>query len=135
MTKFFKSALQLAAVSALFLSFTQSALAATPTTKDVAIGFNDVYVPGGFDSTADAYVIASGIFPNGCYSWKGADVSHVDTFNHEIQSYASVSQGMCIMVLIPFTKEIRIGKLSSGTHTLKFLSGDGTYLQKTLSIE
>lgn len=135
MNHFFKSAFQLAATSALILSLTQTVLAApAPATKDVAIGFNDVYVPGGFDPGADAYVIASGLFPNGCYSWKRADVNHIDTFTHEIQSFASVSQGMCIMVLVPFTKEIRLGKLSSGTHTLKFLSGDGTYLQKTMLI-
>lgn len=104
-------------------------------TKDVTIGLNDVYVPGGFDSEADAYVVASGIFPNGCYKWKEADVKHVDTFNHEVQSVASVSQGMCIMVMIPFTKEIRLGKMASGSHSLKFINGDGTYLSKTLVVE
>ena len=109
--------------------------AASPTTKQVAIGLNDVYVPGGFDSNADSYVIANGLFPNGCYKWDRAEVKHVATFEHEVQPYANVSQGMCIMVLVPFSKEIRVGKLASGTHTLKFLNGDGTYLQKTMNIE
>ena len=128
-----------------FLLLTASALISTqavavsavasPTTKDVAIGLNEVYVPGGFDSEADSYVIASGLFPNGCYKWKNADVKHVDTFNHEVQPYATVSQGMCIMVLVPYSKEIRLGKMASGTHTLKFLNGDGTYLQKSMTIE
>lgn len=135
----FKSAFQFIAASALIFAVSTSANAvsavAAPTTKDVAIGLNEVYVPGGFDSSADAYVVANGLFPNGCYSWKGADVKHVDTFNHEVQPYATVSQGMCIMVLVPFTKEIRIGKLASGKHNLKFLNGDGTYLLKTMSIE
>jgi len=142
MKKNFKSTIQLFAVAALFISFAHPAVAdvaavpaPAPQTKDVAIGLNEVYVPGGFDSSADAYVIANGLFPNGCYKWKGADVKHIDTFNHEVQSYATVSQGMCIMVLIPFSKEIRLGKLVSGTHTLKFLNGDGTYLQKTMKIE
>jgi hypothetical protein len=139
MENIFKSAFQFISVSALIFVVAVSANAASTVaalaTKDVAIGLNEVYVPGGFDSSADAYVVASGLFPNGCYSWKGADVKHVDTFNHEIQPYATVSQGMCIMVLVPFSKEIRIGKLASGTHTLKFLNGDGTYLQKTMSIE
>lgn len=134
MTTFIKSA----AVAALF--FTQSAMAGVtvataPTTKDVAIGVNEVYVPGGFDSNAEAYVVASGLFPNGCYKWKGADVKHVETFSHEIQPYAVVSQGMCIMVLVPFNKEIRLGKLARGTHLLKFLNGDGTYLQKSMKVE
>jgi hypothetical protein len=137
----FKSALRMAAVASLFLSITQPGFAGVtppspaPASKVVAIGLNDVFVPGGFDSTADSYVVANGLFPNGCYKWKGADVKHVSTFNHEVQTYADVSQGLCIMVLIPFSKEIRLGRLSTGTHTLKFLNGDGTYLEKSLVIE
>lgn len=130
----FKSTLQLLAISCLFVGMANSAVAG-PSTKDVAIGLNDVYVPGGFDSQADTYVVASGLFPNGCYSWSRADVKHVDTFTHEIRPYASVSQGMCIMVLIPFNKEIRLGKLATGSHNLRFVSGDGTYLEKMMKIE
>lgn len=132
------STLQRFAVASLiiFASAQASAtMAVAPTTKDVAIGVNEVYVPGGFDSQADAYVIASGLFPNGCYKWKTADVKHVDTFNHEVQPMAVVSQGMCIMVLVPYSKEIRLGKMAAGTHTLKFMNGDGTYLEKTMSVE
>lgn len=123
----------------LMLATAQSAMSADTvtslTTKDVQIGLNDVYVPGGFDSEADAYVVASGIFPNGCYKWKTANVKHVDSYNHEVQSYATVSQGMCIMVMVPFTKEVHLGKLASGAHNLKFLNGDGTYISKTLKVE
>lgn len=110
---------------------------ATPNTssKDIPIALNDVFVPGGFDSSADSYVIVSGIFPNGCYKWKGANLKDVSKFEHEVTSMASVSQGMCIQVLVPFSKDIRLGKLDSGTHTLRFLSGDGTYLEKTLQVE
>jgi hypothetical protein len=39
------------------------------------------------------------------------------------------------MVLVPFTKEVKLGKLNSGKHTLKFLNGDGTYLEKTMAVE
>lgn len=108
---------------------------AVPATREVTIGVNDVFIPGGFDSSADAYVVASGIFPNGCYRWKGAEVKNVDTYHHEIQSTALVSQGMCLMVLIPFNKEIRLGHLSAGEHKLKFVNGDGTYLEKTMTVE
>lgn len=106
-----------------------------PVQKDVIVSVSDAYIPGGFDSTADAYVVVNGIFPNGCYKWKKAEVTNKDAFNHDISSMASVSQGMCLMVLVPFTKEVRLGKLDSGVHTLHFLNGDGTYLEKTLTIE
>ena len=136
----FKSTARSFALAALLVGFAGTASAkiqtmASPDTKEIAIGLNDVFVPGGFDSEADAYVVASGLFPNGCYSWKGASVKNVDAFNHEVQSFATVSQGLCIMVLVPFNKEIRLGKLSTGTHNLKFLNGDGTFMQKTMTIE
>lgn len=111
------------------------ALAEETQYKDVQIGISDAFIPGGFDSNTDAYVVASGIFPNGCYRWKNADVNNTDLFTHEVKSFASVSQGMCIMVLVPFTKEVRLGKLATGKHTLKFMNGDGTYLVKSFQVE
>ena len=42
---------------------------------------------------------------------------------------------MCLMVLVPFTKEIRLGKLSVGTHSVKLVNGDGTYIEKQINIE
>lgn len=119
------------------LSFLNFSMAAeTPIAeKDVKIGITGAYVPGGFDSTADAYVVVNGIFQNGCYKWKTAEVVNKSATEHEITSIATVSQGMCIMVLIPFQKDIHLGKLVSGKHTLRFLSGDGTFLEKDLTIE
>lgn len=112
-----------------------TAEAQTPKEKEVVVGINDAYIPGGLDSNSDAYVVTNGIFPNGCYRWKRAEVDHPTTYNHEITTVASVSQGMCLMVLVPFTREVRIGKLLPGEHVLKFKNGDGTYLEKKLVIE
>lgn len=112
-----------------------SARAQAAETKDIPVALNDVFVPGGFDSNSDAYVIVSGIFPNGCYKWKGASKKDLTVFEHEITSVATVSQGMCIQVLVPFTKDIRLGRLSSGSHTLRFMSNDGTFIEKNLVVE
>jgi hypothetical protein len=103
--------------------------------RDVVVAVNDAFIPGGFDSLADSYVVVSGTFPNGCYKWKGATVTHVKANLHQIQSVASVSQGMCIMVLVPFSKDVHLGRLASGKHTLRFLSSDGTYLEKSMTIK
>ncbi len=108
---------------------------AAPVSKSVVVPINNVYIPGGFDSEADAYVVVSGIFPNGCYRWKGASIKNNTATEHEITSMASVVQGMCIQVLVPFSKDVRLGKLSTGTHTLKFLGGDGTYMERKLVVE
>lgn len=103
--------------------------------KEMQIGVNSVYVPGGFDSNSDAYVVVNGIFPSGCYKWDRAEVSHIDAFKHEVKSIAKVGQGMCIMVLVPFQSEVRLGKFAAGEHTLRFLNGDGSYIEKTMKIE
>lgn len=129
-----KTSLLLIAISAMMLMSVNS-MASEGGSKLMQIGISDVFVPAGFDSNSDVYVVASGVFPNGCYRWSHADVTHKDKFVHEIRSMANVSQGMCIMVLVPFSKEVRLGKFDSGKHTLKFLNGDGTYLEKSLAIE
>ncbi len=120
-------------ILALFSS-TTFATVATPE-KDVQIGISGVFVPAGFDSSSDAYVVVNGVFQNGCYSWKKAEITNTSELTHEVKSIATVKQGMCIMVLIPFQKDIRLGKLAQGKHTLKFLNGDGTYLEKNLIVE
>lgn len=117
------------------LLFALPAFSETAPSKEVQIGINNVYIPGGFDSASDVFVVVNGIFPNGCYQWGRAEVKHSGTFNHEIRSLAAVSQGMCIMVLIPFQKEVRLGKFATGQHTLRFQNGDGTYLEKNMTIE
>ena len=106
-----------------------------PEDKEVPIGINGVYVPSGFTSQSEVYVVASGVFPNSCYSWKRADVEDTQTFFHTVKSLANVKQGMCLMVLVPFQKEIKLGKFEVGEHTLRFENGDGTYLEKKVSIE
>jgi hypothetical protein len=126
-----KSLIALAAV----VGMSSAVLAETPAEKEVVVGINDAYVPGGFDSSSDVFVVANGLFPNGCYKWSRAEVSHKNSFTHEVKSVAKVSQGMCLMVLVPFTKEVRLGTFSVGTHSIRFVNGDGTYLEKTVTIE
>ena len=121
-------------LSILVLGFTQ-AQAQGPTEREVPVGINSVYIPGGFDINSDVYVVTSGIFQNTCYRWSRADIPDKSAFEHEIQTMAIVKSGMCLMVLVPFTKEVRLGKLAAGDHTLRFVNGDGTYLEKKLNVE
>lgn len=112
------------------------AQAATPIEKEVSVNVSEVYVPSGFDSDSDVFVVVSGVFPNSCYRWKDAKVaSDKQTNVHEVRSTAAVSQGMCLMVLVPFQREVRLGKLGSGEHKVRFVNGDGTYLEKSVIIE
>ena len=103
--------------------------------EDVVVPVSDVYIPSGFDSGSDSFVVVNGLFPNSCYRWKEAVVEHVSATLHEVRSVASVKPGMCMMMLMPFMHEVKIGKLEKGNHQLRFISNDGTYLQKQMNIE
>jgi hypothetical protein len=125
-------------ISALVLMASVSTTAfaqAAPATKEVTIALSEVYVPGGFSPATDAYVIVSGMFPNSCYRWARAEVNNTGPLTHEVKSIATVSQTMCLMVLVPYTKEVNLGRLQTGDHTLRFVNGDGTYFEKTLKVE
>jgi len=104
-------------------------------TRNVTVGVNEVYIPSRQNHREDAYVVASGFFPNGCYHWLGADVRSLSRNTHEVTAKAQVTQGMCIMVLIPYSKEVKLGNLERGEHQLRFMNGDGTFLQKTIKID
>ncbi len=131
-----KSLLMLATIAT--FSFAMSAAAEqvpVPTQKEVIVSVTDAYIPGGFDSTSDVFVVVNGIFPNGCYKWSRSNVTHPGQFTHEVRSIASVSQGMCLMVLVPFTKEVHVGQIGAGDHKIRMVNGDGTYLEKDLKVE
>lgn len=101
--------------------------------KTVTIG--DVYIPSNFDSGSDAFVVVNGWFPHSCYKIKDVDVKNLSDKLHEITLTANVTEGMCLTVIVPFHKEVQLGKLSVGTHTLRFMNGEGSYMEKSLTIE
>lgn len=115
--------------------FCVGAVASPHEAKDVTISASEVFVPGGFNSTTDAYVIVSGLFPNSCYNWSHADVNNATPFVHEIRLIAAVAQQMCLMVMIPFQKDVGLGRLEAGEHILRFVNGDGTYSEKSIKID
>lgn len=108
---------------------------ADPVTKDVVVSVNEVLVPEKVDQNTDAKIVLSGMFPNSCYRWSRAQVYDASPTFHNIQAHAMVTQTMCLMVLVPYTKEVNLGKLQAGQHTLRFINGDDTYFERTLNVE
>jgi hypothetical protein len=104
-------------------------------TKDVYVNASDVFVPADQTSDKDAFVVVSGMFPNSCYAMKKAEVRNDSDLEHTIKLVATVSQGMCLMVIVPFTKQISLGRLAKGEHILRFVNGDDTYFERTLTIQ
>jgi hypothetical protein len=126
-------ALMFACATAIF-SQGVSALAADGDQHEKVVAISDAYVPSGFDSTSDSFVVLNGWFPNSCFKLEKTEVKHVGPFLHEVTTKALVTEGLCLAVIIPFHKEVQLGKLATGDHTLHFMNGEGTYLEKHLMI-
>ncbi|MCB9025250.1 MAG: hypothetical protein H6625_02960 [Bdellovibrionaceae bacterium] len=101
--------------------------------KEVQVSINDALVPASVKVGSEVKAVISGLFNNGCYRYSRSSVDH-DTANdiHEVSTYAQVSQGMCIMVLVPFTREVELGSFTKGEHRVRFVNGDGTYMEKRI---
>lgn len=99
--------------------------------KEVYVHFNDVYIQRDRGFVEPNELLVTGMFPNGCYKWLGAEVKHLDDYTHEVRGTAKVVQGNCIMMMVPFTKEVDVGLLKEGTHTVRVVNNDGTTFEKT----
>ena len=106
-----------------------------PEGKETHITIGDAYIPSGFDSGSEAFAVVTGLFPNSCYRFSEAKIEHVSPTEHVVKAYAKVTEGLCLMVMVPYSKEVQIGRLSVGTHSIKFVNGDGTFWEKSLTIE
>ena len=105
-------------------------------TKEVTITINDAFVPATVDHGADAKIVLIGFFPNSCYRWSKAEVSDIRPMFHQVRAIATVSiNRMCLMMLVPFNKEVNLGKLAPGEHTLRFISGDDTFFERTMVVQ
>ena len=116
-------------------SLTASAKDDNGGTREQMVAVNDAYIPNGFDSSSDAFVVINGLFPNTCYKIKESKVTHVGAALHEVRTTAMVTEGLCLTVLVPFSKEVQLGKLDAGKPLLRFVNGDGTFWDKSLTIE
>lgn len=129
-----KNIFAVVALSVLFAPFTFADQEKRETREQV-VSISDAFIPSGFDSSSDAFVVINGLFPNGCYRFRDTKVDHIGPALHEVRAYAQVSEGLCIMVLVPFSKEVQLGKLNVGDHSVRFMNGDGTFWEKNLTIE
>lgn len=104
-------------------------------TKQVVLSVQDVYFLKANNEKSATRMIVNGLFPNSCYSFNRIAVEHADKFVHKVRVYANVTQGVCLMVLSPYTMEGDLGMLPRGSHRIIFVAGDGTSFDKTLQVE
>lgn len=105
------------------------------TQKEVNVLFSDVYVQRSRGIVEPHELLMTGVFPNGCYKWNKAEVEHKDDFTHEVKGKANVAQGICTMVMVPFTKEVDLGVLKRGEHLVRVVNADGTIIEKKFTLE
>ena len=117
------------------LTFAPNAFAKDGDTADTIVAVNDVYIPSNFDSGSDAFAVVSGLFTNSCYKVSEVKVENVQPNVQEVTTHATVTSGLCLAVMVPFHKEVQLGKLAPGEHTVRFMSGNGTYFEKSFTIE
>lgn len=125
----------IAAVLVLTLANIGVSFAKEGDVHEKVVTVSDAYIPSNFDSRSDAFVVLNGWFPHSCYKIKEVKVDHVNENLHQITTTANVTEGMCLTVIVPFHKEVQIGKLAVGQHTLRFMNGDGSFMEKTFTIE
>ena len=104
--------------------------------KEIQVSINDALVPSKVKAYESVKAVISGLFPNGCYKYSRSEVNHNTNSNtHKVRTYAKVSPGMCIMVLVPYTREVELGTFAPGEHHIRFENSDETYMQKTIIAE
>ncbi len=107
-----------------------------PKIKEVQVNINDALVPKTANAFENVKAVVSGLFSNGCYSYSRSKVTHSNNSNvHKVSIFANLSPGMCLMVLVPYTKEVELGELTPGDHRIRFVNGDETYSEQMISVK
>jgi hypothetical protein len=119
-----------------FVSGLSLGAAAEPVSKEITIAVSEVFIPETVDRNSDVKIVVSGMFPNSCYRWARTDIVSVSQTFHTLQAKAMVTLNtMCLMVLVPYSKEVNMGRLLPGEHTLRFVSHDETYFERKLVVQ
>lgn len=85
--------------------------------KIVKVSVAKAYIPHGFDNNDVAKIVVEGFFPNTCYKMKKQEKEDVvvDTETREIRvtQRAYKYDGMCLMMVVPYTQTIEVGQLTN----------------------
>lgn len=103
-------------------------------TREVFVHISEVFVPTETNSNGDSYVVVSGMYPNTCYRWNRGEVTHNTEKSHSVRLVATFSETTCLMVMVPYSRDVVLGKLSPGQHTVRFVNPDETYFERTINV-
>ncbi len=126
------------AVPALLALVSLASLATTAAAaeKEVSIPITDVFLPEVAERNTDVKAVLIGMFPNSCYRWSQAVVTETNEMVHQINAKALVTtETMCLMMLVPYHKEINLGRLEPGEHSFRIINADDTFFEKKLTVK
>tara|TARA_Y100001935_G_C17281084_1_gene497534 strand:- start:350 stop:757 length:408 start_codon:yes stop_codon:yes gene_type:complete len=93
--------------------------------ETVEIGIAEFLIPDDLKSSEDALIlIRSTTPPGGCRKWAGYSVTHMSDFVHSMKAF-STFKNQCFSQMAFFVKEVDMGQLKPGTHTIKYLNSHG----------
>jgi hypothetical protein len=97
---------------------------AADESETVEVEVENLFVPSGFDDNDESVIVLDGMLRSGCYKISQAKFT-VDQETNTIQvtQYARKYPGPCVMALVPFTNEVRLGVLPQGDYTVVTNSG------------
>ncbi len=103
-------------------SFAQPSIQAEPT--QVPATFSKIYVPVGFDSNDNVQFVGEGIFNNSCFRPAPTTLA-VDpaTKTIKVGAVAYRYNGICLQVLLPFSRVVDVGILAAGTWQIVGVDG------------
>lgn len=99
------------------LSFIVSANANLPDPVIVESGYHTSYIPDGFDNNDHVQMVGEGIYSNTCFRPAAYDID----VNHSekkvfVTPKAYKYDGMCLMMLVPYSQTIDLGILKAGRY-------------------
>lgn len=92
-------------------------------------------VPTVVGKSTDVLVMINGYFSNTCYKYRSTDIRHPDAFTHEIRAFAIVEGEVCLMKIVNFQRDIELGQLPAGEHTVLIFSGDGKVFEHKMLVQ
>lgn len=118
------------------INFNAMAVGFPLSEKEILFYVSDTIVPSKVKAHEEVKAVVSGFMPNSCYSYSRSKVEKDEKGKEiSISTFAIVRPGTCLSVIVPFTKEVKLGTLEYGEYKVKFLGPDETSTEKTMIVE
>ncbi len=122
-------------VAIIMLAASNLVLAKEGDVHEEIVAINDISIPAQFHSESEVYIFVFGWLPSSCYELKEIKIEHLSATLHQVSARALVVEAICLAIIIPFQREIHLGKMVAGEHILRFLNNNGTSWEEKLRIE